>query len=136
MCSAIPGSSTSETCKGSNRTRHGTVHSNSVATIRLRTADWAALALLAFEVPSILFSQYRANSIGASEVVALSVLAYFALRLLVRVSPRAPHRPVFWTAGLAALVGLGGAWLATSGIFEFATGAEQLATVGCAFSRP
>lgn len=63
--------------------------------MRVRAVDWAALALLAFEVPSLLFSQVRANSILASEVVALSVLAYFALRLLVRVSPRSPRRPVF-----------------------------------------
>jgi hypothetical protein len=63
--------------------------------MRVRAVDWAALAPLAFEVPSLLFSQVRANSILASEVVALSVLAYFALRLLVRVSPRSPRRPVF-----------------------------------------
>jgi hypothetical protein len=93
----------------------------------MRTADWAALALLAFEVPSILFSLYRANSIGASEVVALSILAYFTLRLAVQILPR---RSAFWAAGLAVLVGLVGAWLATSGIFEFATGAKQLAAVG------
>ena len=49
--------------------------------IRVRPVDWAALALLAFEVPSLWFSQDRANSIGAAEVVALSVLAYFPLWL-------------------------------------------------------
>ncbi len=128
MGCAIPGLGVaSKTRKEGNTTRHGTVHSISKATIRMRTADWAALALLVFEVPSILFSQYRANSIGASEVVALSVLAYFTLRLLLKVLPR---RFVFWPAGLAALVGFGGAWLASSGIFEFAAGAEQLAAVG------
>ena len=66
------------------------MRSVSMATMRMRTADWAALALLAFEVPSILFSQYRANSIRASEVVALSVLVYFALRLLVAGSTLEP----------------------------------------------
>lgn len=91
-------------------------------TIRARAVDWAALALLAFEVPSILFSHYRANSVGASEVAALSVLMYFAMRLLVRAPLRA--------AWLAALVGVGGAWLASKGINQFANGAGQLAAVG------
>ncbi len=84
------------------------MRSISTATIRMRTADWAALALLAFEVPSLLFSQYRANSVRASEVVGMSVLAYFVLRLTIRAPLRA--------AWLAALAGLGGAWLAVSGI--------------------
>ena len=101
------------------------MRSISMGPMRVRAVDWAALALLAFEVPSILFSQVRSNSILASEVVALSVLAYFALRLLLRVSTRVPLRPVFWAAGIAALVGLGGAWLASSGILQFVTGAKQ-----------
>ena len=103
-------------------TRRGTVRSTFAFTIRARPIDWAALALLAFEAPSLLFSQYRANSVGAAEVVALSVVVYFALRLLVR----APLRE----AWLAALVGLGGAWLASKGINQFAGGAGQLAAVG------
>jgi tetratricopeptide (TPR) repeat protein len=90
--------------------------------MRVRTIDWAALALLIFEIPSVLFSQYRANSIRASEVVALSVLVYFALRVLMRAPQRA--------AWLAALLGLGGAWLAVTGILEFKAGTEQLAAVG------
>jgi hypothetical protein len=98
------------------------VHLFSGLTIRVQATDWAALALLAFEVPSLLFSQVRANSIGASEVVALSVLAYFALRLLMRAPLRA--------AWLAALLGLGGAWLASKGINQFANGAGQLAAAG------
>ncbi len=88
----------------------------------MRASDWAALALLAFEVPSLWFSQDRANSIGAAEVVALSVLLYFALRLLIC----GPLRAVW----LAAPVGLGGAWLASMGINQFANGAGQLAAVG------
>ena len=84
--------------------------------------DWAALALLAYEVPSILFSQYRANSIGATEVVAVSVPVYFATRLLIRAPLRA--------AWLAALLGLCGAWLAYVGIHQFIVGAEHLAAAG------
>jgi hypothetical protein len=34
-----------------------------VAQIRMRPVDGAVLALLVFEIPSILFSQYRANSV-------------------------------------------------------------------------
>lgn len=98
--------------------------------------DWAA-ALLAFEAPSLWFSQYRANSIGASEVVALSVLAYFSLRILMCTPLRA-----VW---LAVLAGFGGAWLASSGILQFAKDAGQLAAVGltdlvafrsCFFQKP
>ena len=92
------------------------------ATIRMRAVDWAALALLAFEIPSLLFSQVRANSVRATEAVALSVLTYMVLRLLMRAPLRA--------AWLAALLGLGGAWLAIAGIMEFAKGSELLAAVG------
>ncbi|HEV2133083.1 MAG TPA: hypothetical protein VGR47_02365 [Terracidiphilus sp.] len=35
------------------------------ASIRVRAVDWAALAILAFEIPSLWFSQDHANSIGA-----------------------------------------------------------------------
>ena len=45
----------------------------------MRAVDWAALALLAFEIPSLLFSQVRANSVRATEAVALSVLTYMVL---------------------------------------------------------
>jgi tetratricopeptide (TPR) repeat protein len=84
--------------------------------------DWVALALLAFEIPSLFISQYRANSVRASEVVALAVLVYFVLRLAMRVPARA--------AWLAAVAGLGGTWLGFSGILEFKSGAEQLTAVG------
>jgi len=90
-------------------TRLGTVRSISKAAIRIRAVDWAVLALLAFEVPSLWFSQDRANSVGAAEVVALSVAVYFALRWLIRAS-----LPAAW---LAALVGLGGVGLASFGIW-------------------
>ena len=103
-------------------TRPCAVRLLSAFTIRVRPVDWAALALLAFEVPSLRFSQDPANSVGTSEVVALSVVAYFASRLLLRVPFRA--------AWLAALVGLGGAWLASVGIHQFADNAGQLAAAG------
>lgn len=98
------------------------MHLTFTTKLRIRTVDWAALALLAFEVPSFLFSQYRANSARASEVVATSVLAYFILRLTMR----EPLRAVW----LAVLAGLSGAWLAFTSIQQFASGAQQLTNVG------
>jgi O-antigen ligase len=84
--------------------------------------DWVALALLAYEVPSILFSQNRDNSIGATEVVTLSVLTYFAVRLVLSTPLRA--------ACLAAALGLSGAWFAVIGIRQFTGGVSHLASVG------
>ena len=54
--------------------------------------------------------------------MALSVLAYFVLRLLLRAPLRA--------AWGAALAGVSGAWLAGFGILEFKSGSEQIAAVG------
>lgn len=84
-------------------------------------ADWAALSLLAFEAPSLLFSQYRANGVGGAEVVALSVLVYFAARFLIR-SP-------LLACWLSALVSLLGTCLACVGIHQFALRSEQLAAI-------
>jgi hypothetical protein len=89
---------------------------------QLRPVDWAALTLLGFEVPSLWFSQYRANSVWAAQSVAVAVLVYFLLRLLMPVPVRA--------AWLSAVLGLSGAWLASVGILQFAAGTEQLAAVG------
>jgi len=88
----------------------------------MRTIDWAALAVFAFEAPSLLFSQYRANSVSAAEAIGVAVLAYFVIRLAIHTRPRA--------AWLAALLGVGGAGLAFSGLRQFATGEEPLAEVG------
>ncbi len=98
------------------------MRSTSHFTTRVRPVDWAVFALLAFELPSLRFSQDRANSIGAAEVVALSILVYFAVRVLLRVPIGA--------AWFAALVGFAGAWLAITGIHQFAESAQQLAVAG------
>jgi tetratricopeptide (TPR) repeat protein len=90
--------------------------------LRIAAVDWAVLALLVFEIPSLFYSQLRANSVGTTESVALAVAAYFLLRLLVRTPLRA--------AGLAALAGLGGAWLAVAAILEFAAGSAHLREAG------
>src|SRR5579864_5802769 len=87
-----------------------------------RLIDWAALVLLAYEVPCCLLSQYRANSIGDTEAVGLSILAYFAARLLARTPLRA--------AGLASFIGICGAWFSITGIRQFASGSQHLAAAG------
>jgi tetratricopeptide (TPR) repeat protein len=92
----------------------------------VRPVDWAALTLLAFEVPSLYFSQDRANSIGATEVIALSVFVYFAMRLLLS---RA-SRPFTWIIGLAAAVALYGVYLASVGLDQFVTAARHLNQAG------
>lgn len=84
--------------------------------------DLALLAILIFEGPSLFFSQYRANSVRASEIVVIAVLVYFVTRFTIR-------KPLI-AAWLAALIGLGGAWLSFSGIREFMAGIEQLTAVG------
>jgi tetratricopeptide (TPR) repeat protein len=100
----------------------GKVRFFSTATTQLRMVDWAALVLLAFEIPSLFFSQVRANSARASEVVAIAVVVYFLLRLLLRTP--------LGSAWLAALLGLCGAWLGISSILQFKMGTEQLSAVG------
>ena len=88
--------------------------------IRMRPVEWAVLALMAFEVPSVYYSQERANSVGAAEVVALSDGVYFATRLLFRAPLHA--------AWFAAFVGFGGAFVAIGGINQFVVGTRQLAS--------
>ncbi len=82
----------------------------------------AILALLFYEISSIMSSQDRANSVGASEAVVLSVLAYFFARLLARASA-----PAAWLAGLVAL---GGVWLAWTATAQFAKGTQRIASIG------
>jgi hypothetical protein len=69
----------------------------------MRAADWASLTILVFGVPSLWFSQCRANSVRESEAVAWAVLLHFILRLLMGSPPKA--------ARLAALLGICGARL-------------------------
>jgi O-Antigen ligase len=118
----LPLSSLKKVPRANSTWAPGTVLLISTATLRMRTVDWTALAIFAFEIPSVLFSQHRVNSVRASEAVAISVLVYFVLRLTIHTRLR--------TAWLAGLLGLGGAWLAFSGILQFVAGTEPLAEAG------
>ena len=78
---------------------------------RMRAVDWALLAICGYEVLSLWFSQYRANSVYACWTVGLSALLFLGIRL----ATRTPLQVV----AFAGLVGLGGAGLALSGLFQF-----------------
>jgi len=93
-----------------------------ISKLTIRPLDWDALLLLLYEAPSILWSQDRSNSIGAAEVVALSIPLYFVVRLLIGTPLR--------TAWFAGVAGICGSWLAYTGIRQFIAGANHLATVG------
>lgn len=88
----------------------------------MRAVDWGILLVCAFEIPSLLFSQYRANGIRSSWAVAIAVLVYFAVRFTIR-------KPI-QTACLSGVLGLGGAWLALSGWRQFADNARLLSESG------
>jgi hypothetical protein len=89
---------------------------------RMRALDWAALLVAAYEIPSLLFSQYRANGIRASWVIVISVLVFYAVRLTIR--------DPLQIAVLNGLFGLGGAWMGFSGLRQFGAQAKVLQDVG------
>jgi O-antigen ligase len=72
------------------------------AKIRLYSLDWAVLLVLTSEVPSLLLSQYSANSSLCARIVCVSVLYYFLARLVTTRQ----------AVAVVALVGVGGILLA------------------------
>jgi hypothetical protein len=90
--------------------------------IRLQAVDWSVLLLCAFEIPSLLFSQYRANSIRAAVAIAVFALTYYAARLAIRASPQ--------IVSFSGLLGLGGGYLALSGLSQFDENVNRLGSVG------
>jgi len=92
---------------------------------RMRIVDWSVLLLGSFEIPSLLFSQYRANSTRAAVVVAIFALVYCATRLAIRTSLQ--------VALFSSLLGLGGGYLASSGLSQFHENANRLGTVGLTY---
>ncbi len=90
--------------------------------IRMRAVDWSVLLIAAFETPSLLFSQYRANSIRATVTTMIFVLTYSAVRLGIQSNLQA--------ATFCGLLGLGGGWLALSGLSQFHENANRLGAAG------
>ena len=88
----------------------------------MRAVDWSVLLLAAFEIPSLLFSQYRANSIRATIAIGIFALAYCTVRLAIRSSLQ--------VAVFSGLLGLGGGYLASSGLSQFHENANRLGAVG------
>ncbi len=70
----------------------------------MRAVDWSVLLLAAFEIPSLLFSQYRANSIRVTVTIMIFALTYTAVGSAIRSNLQA--------AFFSGLLGLGGGWLA------------------------
>jgi len=75
---------------------------------RMRAVDGALLLIAGFEIPSLLFSQYVANSIRATAVILVGVLAFLCVRLTFRHAAQAA-----WFSAVLALVAV---WLSISGI--------------------
>ena len=90
--------------------------------LKMRLVDWCPLVIAAYEVPSVLLSEYRAHSIRTSWVVILGVLVYYAVRLTIRTPTQ--------IACLSAVLGVEGTWLAMHGFREFVTNSESLHDAG------
>jgi len=90
--------------------------------LQMRVVDWGMLLIGVYEIPSLLFSQYRANSIRTAWAIAISVLAYFAIR--------ATFRSPLQIVAFSSLLGLGGVWLALIGLRQFDANTKLLAGVG------
>jgi O-antigen ligase len=90
--------------------------------VRFRAVDWAALSIGAFEIPSLLFSKYRAGSVFAALAVTIFVLTYFVVRLTVRTTVQ--------IVVLSGLLGVCGACLAIFGLSQFNEEVKTLAEVG------
>jgi hypothetical protein len=90
--------------------------------IRMRAVDWSVLLLAAFEIPSLLFSHYRANSIRVTVAIVIFVLTYSAVRLGIQSNLQA--------ATFSGLLALGGGWLALSGLSQFHENANRLGEAG------
>jgi O-antigen ligase len=93
-----------------------------LARAQMRAVDWCMLLVGVYEVPALLFSQYRANGVSTTRSIALGVLLYFAVRLTIRMRIQ--------VAFLGGVFGLGGAGLATLALFQFAHNSRHLSDAG------
>ena len=88
----------------------------------LRAVDWAVLALALLDVPSVVFSQYRANSSGASAIILTSALVYLAVRLTIQTAAQ--------VAAFCGILGLSEAALSIFGLGQFHANETALADAG------
>ena len=84
--------------------------------------DWAAIAVLLFEIPSLLLSEYPGNSLQAAQAIGLAVLSYFLVRLIVRSSLQATI--------VALAIGVGGAIASCVAAYQFFTQSRRLKELG------
>jgi hypothetical protein len=89
---------------------------------RMRAVDWSVLLLGAFELPSLLFSQYLANGIRTSVSIVILALTYCVIRLAIRTNLE--------VAVFSGILGLGGGWLPFSGLRQFYENATRLRSLG------
>jgi len=88
----------------------------------MQAVDWSLLLVVSFEIATLPFSQYSANSIRISVMVALSALMFVGVRLTMRKSIQ-----VFVLGGA---LGLCGAWLALNAIAQFGAEARRFEDAG------
>ncbi|MHB8753411.1 MAG: O-antigen ligase family protein [Candidatus Acidiferrales bacterium] len=89
-----------------------------------RTVDWILLLVLVYEIPSLLFSEYRANSIRETQTILIASLAFYCVRLTLR-------KPLQIVC-LSAVLGLLGASLSLSAVRQFVLNAKRLHEAGFA----
>lgn len=92
------------------------------SSVLMRPCDWNLVLLLASEVPSLLFSQDRANSIRTTEAIIIAVAVFFAIRVAVR--------SAWQVACLSALLALAGCCIALPEMAEFHRSAVALSQGG------
>jgi O-antigen ligase len=80
-------------------------------TLQLRVIDWAVLLVLMMEAASLFSSRYAAGGVPFAEVVMISGLFYFLVRIVAT-------RPVQYLLG-SVLVTAGGVGLTWSGVAQF-----------------
>jgi hypothetical protein len=90
--------------------------------VQMQPADWCVVFMGLYEVPALMFSQYRANSISTTRVIAIAVLFYFAVSLAIRTRTQ-----IVWLSGVFALPGSG---LSVLGLVRFSDNSKRLKDAG------
>lgn len=90
--------------------------------IRMRWVDWSVLLLGTLEIPFLLSSTYRANSIHGFVVYCIFALTYFATRMTIHTTLQATV--------LSGVLGLASSYLAVYAIIQFDQHQKALNMVG------